>query len=105
VIDHTTAARASSAGSPENRGGNLRLDYSFLHDVSTDGSTSSSTRKASGGTQGVYLRRTDGSGPVRLSDGIAQALAGRQVGAHDDLTSRLLPGPRVPVTQGLTQRA
>jgi len=53
------------------------LDYSIGNDLSPDGKTLLFTenREGGGSLASVYLRNTDGSPPVRIGDGEAQALS------------------------------
>jgi hypothetical protein len=53
------------------------LDYSFLHDLSEDGTTLLFDEQGEGGGAGasVYIRKTDGSAAIRLGEGYAQALS------------------------------
>ena len=53
------------------------LDYSFLRDLSPDGTTLLFDEEGEGGGAGysVYIRKTDGSAAVRLGEGLAQALS------------------------------
>ncbi|GAC1428611.1 MAG: hypothetical protein NVSMB68_00690 [Thermoanaerobaculia bacterium] len=53
------------------------LDFSVARDISSDGRTILFDESAAGGgpKYGVYIRRTDGSPAVRISDGIASALS------------------------------
>jgi serine/threonine protein kinase/Tol biopolymer transport system component len=53
------------------------LDRTFADDLSTDGTRLlfSETSEGEGGEAGAYLRATDGSPPVRLSDGYAERLS------------------------------
>ncbi|HEY7864092.1 MAG TPA: protein kinase, partial [Thermoanaerobaculia bacterium] len=74
------------------------LDWSSLFDVSRDGKTIlfSETGEGSGPTYSAYLRSVDGSPPVRLGDGGAQALSNDGRWAAVQLlgeTSRLLLYP------------
>jgi Tol biopolymer transport system component len=59
------------------------LDWSILADLSPDGRTIlfSETREGGGAPAAVYLRKTDGSPPVRLGEGRAQRISpdGKQV--------------------------
>jgi WD40 repeat protein len=62
------------------------LDWSILADLSPDGRTIlfSETREGGGAKSAVYLRRADAPAPLRLADGIADALSpdGRWALAH-----------------------
>lgn len=53
------------------------LDFSIARDISRDGRTILFDESSAGGgpKYGVYIRRTDGSPAVRISDGIASALS------------------------------
>ncbi|HEX8171368.1 MAG TPA: protein kinase [Thermoanaerobaculia bacterium] len=53
------------------------LDFSVARDLSLDGKTVlfSESGEAGGDIFGIYLRRTDGSPPVRLGDGTTEALS------------------------------
>jgi hypothetical protein len=53
------------------------LDYSFLRDLSQDGTTLLFDEQGEGSGAGysVYIRKTDGSAAVRLGEGAAQALS------------------------------
>jgi eukaryotic-like serine/threonine-protein kinase len=53
------------------------LDYSFLRDLSSDGSTLLFDEEGEGGglAYSVYVRKIDGSAAIRLGDGVAQALS------------------------------
>ena len=53
------------------------LDYSFLRDLSADGSTLLFDEEGEGGgaESSVYIRKTDGSAAIRLGEGVAQALS------------------------------
>jgi eukaryotic-like serine/threonine-protein kinase len=53
------------------------LDYSFLRDLSRDGTTLLFDEQGEGSSAGysVYIRKTDGSAAVRLGEGAGQALS------------------------------
>jgi WD40 repeat protein len=78
------AALMWSAGVPERDAS--WLDWSILADLSPDGRSLlfSETREGGGAKNGVYLRRVDEPAPVRLADGIGDALSpdGKWVLAH-----------------------
>ncbi len=114
LIDHQTH-RAGIIGriAGESRERELSwLDYSFLRDLSADGSTLLFDEEGEGGgTEGsVYIRKTDGSGAVRLGEGVSLALSpdGRWALAMTLSPSRLRllptgPGDAKDLTQaGLT---
>jgi WD40 repeat protein len=68
--------RTLSPGAAEERDASI-LDAAELRGISEDGSVIlANTRGESGGAKGsIYLRRLDGSAPVRLGDGVAFALS------------------------------
>jgi Tol biopolymer transport system component len=114
LIDHQT----HRAGIIERMAGESRerelswLDYSFLRDLSADGSTLLFDEQGEGGgAEGsVYIRRTDGSAAIRLGEGVSLALSpdGRWALAMTLSPSRLRllptgPGDAKDLTQpGLT---
>ena len=53
------------------------LDFSVVRDLSNDGRTLlfSESGEAGGSSFGIYIRRTDGSPPVRLGEGTSEALS------------------------------
>ena len=53
------------------------LDYSFLRDLSEDGTTLLFDEQGQGGgaENSVYVRKTDGSAAIRLGEGVAQAFS------------------------------
>jgi eukaryotic-like serine/threonine-protein kinase len=71
------------------------LDWSMLADLSADGRMLlfSETREGGGPKSAVYLRRIDAPMPIRLGDGIADALSpdGKWVIAHQGAKLMLLP--------------
>ncbi len=76
------------------------LDYSFLRDLSEDGTTLLFDEQGEGGgaEASVYVRKTDGSAAIRLGEGFAQALSPDGKWAltmtYSPLRLRLLPaGP------------
>ena len=70
-------------------------DWSVLADLSPDGKTIlfSETREGGGAKSAVYLRRADEPAPVRLGDGIGDALSpdGKWVLAHQGSKLALIP--------------
>jgi Tol biopolymer transport system component len=79
LVDHQTS-RASIIGriAEESQERELSwLDYSFLRDLSGDGTTLLFDEEGEGGGAAcsVYIRRTDGSAAIRLGEGVAQALS------------------------------
>jgi DNA-binding beta-propeller fold protein YncE len=71
------------------------LDWSALADLSSDGKTIlfSETREGGGAKNAVYLRRFDAPAPVRLGDGIGDALSpdGKWVLVHQGAKLALFP--------------
>jgi len=71
------------------------LDWSILADVSPDGRTIlfSETREGGGPKSAVYLRRADAPVPLRLADGIADALSpdGKWALAHQGTKLVIVP--------------
>ena len=71
------------------------LDWSILADLSPDGRSIlfSETREGGGAKSAVYLRRLEQPAPVRLGDGIADALSpdGKWVLAHHGSKLAILP--------------
>ncbi len=71
------------------------LDWSILNDLSPDGRTLlfSETREGGGAKSAVYLRRADAPAPVRLADGIGDALSpdGKWVLAHQGSKLVIVP--------------
>jgi dipeptidyl aminopeptidase/acylaminoacyl peptidase len=70
------------------------LDWSIAADVSRDGKTVlfSETREGGGEASSIFLRGADGSNPVRLGEGFADALSpdGKWVLAHRERTKLVL---------------
>lgn len=71
------------------------FDWSMAADLSSDGTTLlfNETREGGGNRSSIYLRKTDGSLPVRLGDGFADALSpdGKWALAHSGGKLVLLP--------------
>jgi dipeptidyl aminopeptidase/acylaminoacyl peptidase len=71
------------------------LDWSILNDLSPDGRTIlfSETREGGGARSAVYLRRADAPAPLRLADGMGDALSpdGKWVLAHQGATLAIVP--------------
>ena len=71
------------------------LDWSILADLSPDGRTIlfSETREGGGAKSAVYLRRLDAPAPLRLADGIADALSpdGKWAIAHQGAKLMIVP--------------
>ncbi|HET8773775.1 MAG TPA: protein kinase [Thermoanaerobaculia bacterium] len=71
------------------------LDWSILADVSPDGRSIlfSETREGGGAKSAVYLRRADAPAPLRLADGIADALSpdGKWALAHQGAKLVIIP--------------
>jgi eukaryotic-like serine/threonine-protein kinase len=71
------------------------LDWSIVADLSPDGRTLlfSETREGGGAKSAVYLRRADAPAPVRLADGIGDALSpdGRWALAHQGAKLVIIP--------------
>ncbi|HEX6098834.1 MAG TPA: protein kinase [Thermoanaerobaculia bacterium] len=71
------------------------LDWSILADLSPDGRTIlfSETREGGGAKSAVYLRRVDAPAPLRLADGIADALSpdGKWALAHQGAKLVIVP--------------
>jgi Tol biopolymer transport system component len=71
------------------------LDWSILADLSADGRTLlfNETREGGGAQSAVYLRRADAPAPLRLADGIADALSpdGKWVLAHQGAKLLVIP--------------
>ncbi len=71
------------------------LDWSILADVSPDGNTIlfSETREGGGAKSAVYLRRADSPAPLRLADGIGDALSpdGKWALAHQGAKLVIIP--------------
>jgi eukaryotic-like serine/threonine-protein kinase len=71
------------------------LDWSILADVSPDGRTLlfSETREGGGAKSAVYLRRADAPAPLRLADGIGDALSpdGKWALAHQGAKLAIIP--------------
>ncbi|HEX6084762.1 MAG TPA: protein kinase [Thermoanaerobaculia bacterium] len=90
--DAATAAGAD-AGAPEKDAS--WFDWSILNDLSPDGRTIlfSETREGGGAKSAVYLRRADAPAPVRLGDGIGDALSpdGKWVLAHHGAKLAIVP--------------
>jgi serine/threonine protein kinase/WD40 repeat protein len=77
------------------------LDWSILADLSPDGRTIlfSETREGGGSKSAVYLRRADAATPVRLADGMGDALSpdGKWVLGHQGGKLVIIPtGPGEP---------
>lgn len=70
------ATTGEDAGAPSEKDSSW-LDWSILADLSPDGRTIlfSETREGGGAKNAVYLRRADAPAPLRLADGIADALS------------------------------
>jgi serine/threonine protein kinase/Tol biopolymer transport system component len=78
----TTAAASSPASAPATTSFGAEreaswLDWSILADLSPDGKTIlfSETREGGGARSAVYLRRLDALAPIRLAEGIGDALS------------------------------
>jgi WD40 repeat protein len=71
------AAEAAAAPLPEPERDASWLDWSILNDLSPDGRMIlfSETREGGGAKSAVYLRRADAPAPVRLADGMGDALS------------------------------
>jgi hypothetical protein len=100
----TAVAQAVLASPPEQPEADLSwLDWSMLNDVSSDGGMVlfSETREGGGAASSVYLRKSDGSSPVRLGEGWGDSLSpdGKWVLAHASRT-RLV---RIPTGAGEAQ--
>lgn len=71
------------------------LDWSILSDLSPDGQTIlfSETREGGGARNSIYLRRPDDAAPIRIADGIGDALSpdGKWVLAHQGPKLVLIP--------------
>jgi dipeptidyl aminopeptidase/acylaminoacyl peptidase len=98
----TTAATstAEAAATPpvvveEPEGDASWLDWSILADLSPDGRTLlfSETREGGGPKSAIYLRRADNQAPVRLADGMGDALSpdGKWVLAHQGPKLAIVP--------------
>jgi len=97
------AARDAATSAGEDAGGPQAslerdaswLDWSILADLSPDGRTIlfSETREGGGAKNAVYLRRADEPAPLRLADGIADALSpdGKWALAHQGAKIVIIP--------------
>ena len=89
-----TEQPARDAGAPNERDLSW-LDWSILADLSPDGRMLlfSETREGGGAKSAVYLRRADAPAPLRLADGIADALSpdGKWALAHQGAKLVLVP--------------
>ncbi|HYC93991.1 MAG TPA: protein kinase [Thermoanaerobaculia bacterium] len=83
------------AGGPLSERDASWLDWSILNDLSPDGRTIlfSETREGGGVKSAVYLRRADAPAPVRLGDGMGDALSpdGKWVLAHHGAKLAVVP--------------